>query len=235
MLEFDVDSFLLACQHVGQTQGILISPGNGSPEGIISSSEARLRPIELQANWWIQHNGPFIGRLSKEGIAVAVLPSLYSGYVMVAGQTRIRVTSAIAQTLDSRAYVLYWCLGDRPLNLTNLVLWGWRRTKQDILFAAICTLISQASALAIPFLLWEMVDSRMIGSAPTFIPTLIIIICTGAFLLLHLAIKTALYRVETLLSVLYQATISDRILRLSGTIFPTSGCKTSEHVRQKQG
>lgn len=213
-------------------------------EAIARASRLRLRRILLRPGWWQRDGGPILAYTCDDRRPVALLPMpghtyemldpIESGLMagganelsaMVGQQTieskRVRVTEAIANTLDPVAYIFYRPLPDGDLSALDLLKFTVRGRMKDVvtvlLMGALATLVGmlvpQATAVlidrAIPFGDGQLLVQMGVGLlAASF--------GSAAF---RLAQAIASMRVETASDATLQAAVWDKLLKLRSEFF----------------
>ena len=155
----------LACRAVGEAQGIAITcpslDGVDNPLRLIArASGFRTRRVKLSADWWSREGGPMLGRLTDGGRPVALIPESRNSYLLVdpARETRVRVTEAIARSLESNGVVFYRTLPTERPTILGLVRFALPLIRGDLWALVTIGLIGGMLGLVVPFTIATAID-----------------------------------------------------------------------------
>jgi NHLM bacteriocin system ABC transporter ATP-binding protein len=224
---------LAAAGSVGRALGMNINPPAQSEdlqrlkeplEAIARASRLRMRQVTLSDQWWQQDCGKAMvayTRSSHRPVALLqVTPSLYELLDPVA-QTRLRVDTKIAATLEPVAYIFYRSLPERIHKTTELIrftLFGLQKELLVILTTGVgVALLGMVTPYATGILIDNAIPDRnrsllvQIG-----LGLLLVALFTALFSLVQ---RFALLRMETTAEVSTQAAIWDKLLKLPVSFF----------------
>ncbi len=146
------DPLLQACRALGKSLGVIVVSPRETPFGatirdvvasIASASSLRHRTVVLKGKWWRNANGPLLAFRDADKRPVALLPSSNGGFQLydpVEDRT-VPVDSATAFTLNGFAYTFYRPLPSGQLSIWDLLSFGMRDSKRELLtivFMGIC-------------------------------------------------------------------------------------------------
>ncbi|MEQ8221749.1 MAG: NHLP bacteriocin export ABC transporter permease/ATPase subunit [Candidatus Eremiobacterota bacterium] len=137
------DTLFVACQITGKQTGIvfkepifeydkeLIDPVTA----IARASKVRHRKLTLEKNWWKKDNGPLLGFSTEDDRPVALLPLYSGGYEMIdpADNRRCRITEAVSSKIHLHAYMFYPPLPLKAITLADIMGFGLKYCKSDML------------------------------------------------------------------------------------------------------
>src|SRR6185295_19767230 len=169
------DPLLAAVQLAGQAQGIAIHSlpewQQGARQGdrlaqICEASRVRSRRVILRDDWWCRDNGPLVAfRVldSEQKIhrPVALLPASARSYEMAdpVELTRSPVDAALAESLSGEAHMLYSPLPERPVTGKDLLRFGLRGRRGDLLAVLLVGIAGGLLALLVPVLTGQIFGS----------------------------------------------------------------------------
>ncbi len=222
------DPLFAACVLVGGAQGIVMKPYprtagdavSADPlAAILRASRVRSRKVALRGCWWLEDNGPLVGRLVESQQPVALLrPKAVGPYVLVDPITRagLSVQAAVADTLEPFAYSLYRPFPSHPLRADDVVRFGVCGCGRDLLIVVAMALCVSALA-TIPALATGVLFNSVIPRAqrPQLLQmTLVLLATAAATTLFNLSQGIALLRIESRAGAAVQSAIWDRLLAL---------------------
>ncbi|MDL2205840.1 ATP-binding cassette domain-containing protein [Eubacteriales bacterium OttesenSCG-928-N13] len=128
--DFDDDDDLIGvCNVLGHYLGMEIKAPTydaGEPstrlESILTMSGMRYRRVTLVGKWWKRNSGPMVGQL-LDGTPITLLPRGMSSYVIYNPKldTTVKVTKAIADTIDDRATAVYRAFPDCKMGFWSML------------------------------------------------------------------------------------------------------------------
>jgi ATP-binding cassette subfamily C protein len=227
------DPLLAACQLVGREQGIEIanpgpaadvSRGSDPLETIARISRVRIRRVAMRDNWWTKDNGPLLAFLEQESEPVALLPTAGLRYVMVNPGTGTRhpVTSQLAETISSFAFVFYRPFPDRVLTAIELLRFGIQASsKQDVVTMLLMAVAVGLLALVTPIATGIIFDAIIPSAERQQLVQLTAILAVMAIgsALFQMTRGFAVLRLEAKMGASVQAGVWDRLLRLPAPFF----------------
>jgi len=220
------DPLLAACRLVGQALGLTIEPPpdtKGDPlRNIARASRVCYRQVVLRGQWWHADNGPLLAYL-ENGQPVALLPISPHSYELVnpATRTRTPVTPKVAASLAPLACVFYRSFPERALTILDLLKFGFRGGKNDLLVVALMGIATGILALLIPLAIGILFDSIIPAAERGQLVQLglVLLVSTLAACLFQLTQNIAVLRLEGKWDVSILAAVWDRLLRLSVSFF----------------
>lgn len=217
---------LASCRMVGRALGLVIK---GDPRthdgttkrdsfaGILGASRVRTRRVALRGSWWTEDSGPLLAFRSPDKQPVALLGdgAMYQLHDP-AKRSVTRVDQAVAEQLEPFAYSFYRPFLDAALRMRDVVRFGLRGVRRDIVVIAamvICAaLVSVVPAIATGVLFNTVIPGAQRSELLQM--TGILLACAGANALFAVAQRVALLRIETRASATLQAAVWDRLLSL---------------------
>jgi ATP-binding cassette subfamily C protein len=225
------DPLLAACQLVGRAAGIPIrapraAPGAPAPRdplaAIAGASRVRTRRVALRGRWWTGEHGPLLAFREADQRPVALLPSA-GGYTLYdpGAHTRERVTATVAATLAVFAQTFYRRFEDGGLSLRDLLTFGLRGCKADLLRILLAGLAVGALGLLVPIVTGVLFDRAIPGAQRMLLLQLGAGLAVAAFAtaLFELTRAIAVVRLGSRLSASLEAAFMDRLLDLPASFF----------------
>lgn len=229
------DLLLEACKLVGAYQGIqvqrstVISEEQDSRrnplEDIANNSRMRTREISLDPRWWRKDHGPMLGSLvdGDDRVPVALLPTSPKSYELVnpADGSRQSVTPALAANLSSNAYVFYRSFPDKAVKVRDLIKFGFRGTRKDILVTLLLGLAGGLLNLVVPIMTGFAFDTVIPSAKGNYLWQVLAGLIVAAISLTAFQITRgiAILRLESRLDISIQAGVWNRLLSLPTPFF----------------
>lgn len=229
------DLLLEACKLVGAYQGIQIQrstvvseehDSRRNPlEDIANNSRMRTREVTLDPRWWRRDHGPLLGSLEdgEDSSPVALLPTSPKSYEMVnpANGTRQPVTPALAARLASNAYVFYRSFPDKAIKVRDLIKFGFRGTRKDILVTLVLGLAGGLLNLVIPIMTGFAFDTVIPSANGNYLIQVLVGLIVAALSVTAFQITRgiAILRLESRLDISIQAGVWNRLLSLPTSFF----------------
>jgi NHLM bacteriocin system ABC transporter ATP-binding protein len=229
----DKPPLLAAAGAVGRALGVTINPPAQSEdlhrlkeplEAIARASRLRMRQVTLSDQWWQQDCGKAMvayTRSSHRPVALLqVTPSLYQLLDPVA-QTRLRVDTKIAATLEPVAYIFYRSLPERIHKTTELIRFTLFGLQKELLVILTTGVGVALLGMVTPYATGILIDNAI----PDRNRSLLVQIGLGLLLaalftaLFSLVQRFALLRLETTAEISAQAAIWDKLLKLPVSFF----------------
>jgi ATP-binding cassette subfamily C protein len=225
------DVLLAACQLVGGAMAITVSPPKPSTgqtrleplQQIALASRVRVRPVSLSGTWWQADNGPLLAYREEGGLAVALLPTDAGGYDLVdpVSGEHTPVSEEVAQRLSPRAHTFYRSFPEKALALKEVLEFGLRGGRKDLVTVILCGLAAGTVAMATPLanvvLFNTVIPSANESQLMSLILGLAAVAIGGAAFDLTRAIS--LLRLEGRVDASVQAAVWDRLLSLPVPFF----------------
>jgi NHLM bacteriocin system ABC transporter ATP-binding protein len=228
----DAEPVLHACQLVASAIG-LEAKAHPSTDAVLTYEERvtaiatasgfRTRVVALRDDWWTEDNGPLLGQLAGSMDPVALLPNGPRAYVCIDATTgnRTPVTAAVSQKLSGFAHTLYRPLPEGSLRASDLVRFGIRGVKKDLLWVLYMAIIVGVFGTVTPFITGQVFDAAIPQAQRTaligFGIALVVAAAAGALFKYVQGVATT--RIQTRMSSTIQAAVWDRILNLPTTFF----------------
>lgn len=217
---------LRACALVGAAQGIEIRGPTGVAAGdsldpveaIARASGVRARPVTLRPAWQHAEAGPLLGFLTDGERPVALLAGPRGRYFLVNPDSaqRTPVSADGAPELRPTAYQFYRSFPRRAVSARELLSFGLRGSRGDLLAALLLGLAGGALALLVPVAFARIVGAIIpIGARGQLLQlAAVLVVVVLATALFDFARGIALLRIETRLENTLQAAVWDRLLDL---------------------
>lgn len=223
---------LLACQSIGKTLGVNFHAPPDSKlrvkqkdpvMAIAKVSSVRVRQVLLKDNWWTRDLGPMVAFREADNSPVALLPETpqrYKLYNPMLGES-VTVNPTIAGSLSGIAYSFYQPFPQKKIGLIDLLLFGFRPAKRDLLTVFFMGLGGGLLNLLVPITTGILFDSAIPGSQRGQILVLSLFLLVGAIAsgLLNLTRGFAVLRLQGKMDATIQAAVWDRLLRLPVPFF----------------
>jgi len=155
----------LVCDFVGIAIKIhpdMAKPGDSDPLDLIASaSNFRYRKVALRDDWWKRDHGPMLAYLEDGRRPVALLSRKPGHYLMVDPVTREhkKVTEALALQLEPFAYFFFRPLPEKRATVRDLLSYGFRKQRRDLVWILATGVIVAVIGLATPFLTGKLFDT----------------------------------------------------------------------------
>ncbi len=221
------DPLLAACRMVGRAQDIEIRPHPDSKRGvkqkdplanIAKASRMRIRRVRLKDRWWSRDAGPLLGFLEEGAQPVAILPTKPGRYELwdPIEETREPVTSALAASLNSSAYVFYRTLPDRALSGREVIRFGISKCRSDILRIVLMGVAAGLLGLVAPIVTGVLFDTVIPGAdlSQLLALALAMTVSATAVAFFHIVRGLSILRIEGKMEWQLEAAIWDRLLNL---------------------
>ncbi|HWL53118.1 MAG TPA: NHLP bacteriocin export ABC transporter permease/ATPase subunit [Chthoniobacteraceae bacterium] len=188
---------------------------------LVRAASIRKRRVVLEPGWWQRDNGPLIGFLTQEGEAVALLPR--RGRYLMLRQTgeEIPVTAEVAARLGFHAEALYRTLPDRRLTLRDLLAFGFRGNRGDVVMLVAMVLATGLLGIVLPALTGRTFDLIIPQGDRALMWQVGAALVSAAVVraLLELVRGVALIRIGSRTDAGLQAAVWDRLLKLPARFF----------------
>jgi NHLM bacteriocin system ABC transporter ATP-binding protein len=224
------DTLLAACQLVGEKMGIVFkAPGGLAMAGsdplaaIAWASRIRHRQVVLKGEWWKQDVGPLLGHMEEDKRPVALLPVSPGLYEVNDPTTRerVRVARENVHHLNPFAFTFYRPFPNRPLKGLDLIRFGIRGCRADIvtiiLMATMGALLGMITPIATGIVFDTFIPDGARGQLAQI--ALILLVCAFATAAFDITKAVALLRFESKIDASIQAGVMDRLLSLPVPFF----------------
>lgn len=225
------DRLIAALRLVAEPLGLEVRVPAGEPLGVHSpldevarASGFNLRFVELREGWWSRDGGPLLGFRSTDDLEpVALLPDGPTRYRLVdpaTGET-CRIGAAQAAQLFSKAFMLYRPLPSEAKNLWDIMRFGVRGTRPDMVTIFGMGLLSALFGLLTPIAGGELVENVLPRSDYAFHFAIIAALAAAAIAdaTMDVTQAVALVRVQGRMDSSIQAGIWTRLLSLRAPFF----------------
>jgi NHLM bacteriocin system ABC transporter ATP-binding protein len=226
------DPTLLACEAVGKYLGVPIVPASVSLRGgaikdvvagIARASDLRHRVVVLKGKWWINASGPLLAFRDRDMRPLALLPAadgVQQLYDPVEQRTT-KVNGEIALALNGFAYTFYRPLPSRKLSIWDLLSFGMRDARPELLTIVSMGICGGLLAMLFPIATGIIFDSIIPGAQRGQLLQIcaFLVIATIAASMFTLVRNFAMLRLEGKMGAALQAAVWDRLLRLPVPFF----------------
>jgi NHLM bacteriocin system ABC transporter ATP-binding protein len=223
---------IAACALVGQYLGLRIKtpPDFDSPhhyqnplQEIARASRIRIRSVLLRDDWWTRDNGPLLAAREEDRRPVALLPVSAGRYDLhdpVTGE-QTPVDDVVAATLQPTAYMFYRPFPDRALNAWDLLRFGQRGARLDVLTLLLAGIAGGVLGLAVPIVTRNIFDALIPSGERGQLGVMggLLAVSAVAIMLFQLMRSIALLRIEGRTDSTIQAAVWDRLLSLPADFF----------------
>jgi NHLM bacteriocin system ABC transporter ATP-binding protein len=215
---------------VGDVQGITIRPPTRSELGrrtdaiaaIARASRFRTRTVRLEAVWWKEDAGPMVGFLKGSNTPVALL-KVRGGYMLddPTNDRQVRVDEEVAKELQAEARQFYTPLPERPITGLELVRFGARGLRSEVLVLIACGLVVAVLGLLTPIMTGKILGSLVPRAATGTIDqyVIILLVAAAAAAVLSMIQNLAALRIEGRVDLSAQSGIWDRLMSLPVRFF----------------
>ena len=225
------DPTLLACEAVGKCLGVPIAsvsvradlPIKDLIASIARASDLRYRVVVLKGQWWVNSSGPLLAFRESDMRPVALLPAADGGHRLYDSveQATTKVTGAVALSLNGFAYTFYRPLPGRKLSIRDLLSFGMRDVKRELLTIVIMGICGGLLGMVFPIATGIIFDSIIPGAQRGQLLQIcaFLVIATIAASMFTLVRNFAMLRLEGKMGAALQAAVWDRLLRLPVPFF----------------
>ena len=225
------DQVLAACELTGKHLGVpIVPPPDWSREqstdpvrAIARASGVRVRAVTLSDSWWASGIDAMVAFRSERGEPVTLLPRRGRGYDLVdpADGSRAEVDAKVAAGLRPTAYVLYPPLPAAGIGVRQLISFGLRGGRGDLLrtfgFSMVAGLLSLVIPIATGAILGNLVPQGSTGLIVAASASLFLIVFASTGFLL--ARSGGLLRIQGRLLSNMQSGLWDRLIGLPVEFF----------------
>ncbi len=226
------DPLLAACRMVGMAQDMEIRPHPNFKRGvkqkdplanIAKASRMRIRKVRLKDRWWCRDAGPLLGFFEEGAQPVALMPMKPGKYELwdPVEETREPVTSALAASLNSSAYVFYRTLPDRALSGREVIRFGISKCRSDILRIVLMGVAAGLLGLVAPIVTGILFDTVIPDADLSQLLALVLAMTVSATAVacFHIVRGLSILRIEGKMEWQLEAAIWDRLLNLPPPFF----------------
>lgn len=227
----EIEGAYEVCRAVGEAMGVeMIAPigavsGETTEQAVIRVAEAsniRYRQVLLRNDWWTQDQGPMVG-FTLNGVAVALLKQRGRGYTFSSASSgeAVAANAQLSASLDPRAYVFYRTFPHRKLGLRDLLEFGLRDGKTDIVMilgaGVLAGLLGMAMPVATGVLFDQVIPDGQRGNLVQL--SVLLFSSSVSIFLMGLAQSFATQRLEGRMESAVSAAVWDRLLNLPTSFF----------------
>lgn len=225
------DPVLAACQLLGNIQQIPIRTQPSTDrkyshtqqvERIAQASRVRTRKVVLQGEWWNNDSGPMVAFVeeSKKPIVLAFEGSVYQLYNPFE-KNAVSVNAELAAQLEPFAFAFYRPLPIRELNGLDLLRFGMRGAKNDLMMMLLMGIAGGILSMVTPIFIGILFDTTIPrGNRSDLLIIGVFLLATAfASALFQVTRSIALLRISGKLDSSIQAAIWDRVLALPASFF----------------
>ncbi len=225
------DPVLAACQLLGNIQQIPIRTQpeterkynhSQKVERIAQASRVRTRKVVLQGEWWNHDSGPMVAFMDENKKPI-VLAYAGTGYQLhdPFEKTAVPVTAELAAQIEPFAFAFYRPLPARALNGLDLLRFGMRGAKNDLLMMLFMGIAGGILSMVTPIFIGILFDTTIPRGdrSELFIIGVFFLAAAFASALFQVTRSIALLRISGKLDSSIQAAIWDRVLALPASFF----------------
>ena len=225
------DATLLACEAVGNHLGVPIASISVTTEttvkdyvsSIARTSDLRHRIVVLKGKWWVNSSGPLLAFRESDTRPVALLPASDGGYQIYdpMEQTTCKLNEDVALGLNGFAYTFYRPLPFGVLKIWDLLAFGIRDAKRELLTIVLMGICGGLLGMVFPIATGIIFDSIIPGAQREQLIQICVflVIATIAASMFTLVRNFAMLRLEGKMGSALQAAVWDRLLRLPVPFF----------------
>ncbi|HEX4380757.1 MAG TPA: NHLP bacteriocin export ABC transporter permease/ATPase subunit [Candidatus Acidoferrum sp.] len=225
------DATLLACEAVGKCLGAPISSISVTTEttikdyvsSIARTSDLRHRIVVLKGKWWVNSSGPLLAFRESDTRPLALLPASDGGYQIYdpIEQATSRLSAEAALSLNGFAYTFYRPLPFGVLKIWDLLAFGMRDAKRELLTIVLMGICGGLLGMVFPIATGIIFDSIIPGAQRNQLLQICVflVIATIAASMFTLVRNFAMLRLEGKMGSALQAAVWDRLLRLPVPFF----------------
>ncbi len=226
------DPLVASCRLVGAALGVAIGDVPEAAEGrsleyglrqIARASYLRVRQVALTGAWWQEDGGPLLASYVAGGQAVALLPTSPRSYALHDPLARggVPLTAELAARLSPYAHTFYRPFPQRALGLWDVLSFGLRGLRRDLLMVLLMGLAVGLLGVLGPIATGIVFDRAIpqADSAQLLTIGLLLLVIALASALFQVVRSIAMLRIEGRVEGAVQAAIWDRLLSLPVPFF----------------
>jgi NHLM bacteriocin system ABC transporter ATP-binding protein len=221
-----------ACALVGQALGVTIKAPpdfdslheyQNPLQEIARASRVRVRWVLLRDDWWLRDNGPLLAFRGEERQPVALLPVSARRYELhdPVKRERIPVDEAVAASVQPVAYMFYRPFPDRRLSAWDVLRFGGRGARLDVLMLLVVGIAGGVIGLVVPIVTRLIFDTLIPSGEHGQLIVMggILAASAVAVALFQVVRSVSLLRIEGRMDSAIQAAVWDRLLSLPADFF----------------
>ncbi len=229
----DLSPLITACRIAGAALGVRVDmrpdpiDGRNEPQtldSIVRAAGLRMRRVTLRGKWWQNDNGVMIGFMRDDQRPVTLIPgrTVYTMHDPVV-RARPTIDKPLAAQIGDQAYQFYRTLPYQPLSAWDLLRFGLRGTRADLLTIGLMGLLVGLTSLGVPLVVSRIFDTIIPSANQSLLLQLcLLLIVLGFSSAMFLIVQnTAVLRVEMRVEASLQAALWDRLLHLPPPFFRT--------------
>jgi NHLM bacteriocin system ABC transporter ATP-binding protein len=189
---------------------------------IARASRFRTRRVALRDDWWMRDNGPLLAYITDGDRPVALLTPKPGHYDLhEVGEIPIRVTAAVADSLQLFAHTFYRPFAATALGIRDVIAFGARGCKRDMTSILVVSLAAATLGLLPSWTTGRLFNDVVPGAERGQLVqlTIILLVTAIAMAMFELARGVALLRVEGQMGNAIQSAVWDRLLSLPMSFF----------------
>ncbi len=190
---------------------------------IAKASRVRARRVALRDDWWRHDHGPLLAQIAATEAPIALLPTSTSSYEAVdpGSGERFKVTASLAEQLSPFATSFYRRFPERNLTAWNLMRFGARGLRRDVVTLALMGIALGLLGTVMPALTGTLFDSAIPGADRPLVAQItaalfLVALVSAAFSLTQ---GIASLRIQSRMDYAIQAALWDRLLDLPSGFF----------------
>jgi NHLM bacteriocin system ABC transporter ATP-binding protein len=230
--EPEMDPLLAAARRVGEVLDIAVEPlpvsAGAAPQRdplatLARANRFRTRQVVLRDGWWREDCGPLLSWAGEERRPVALVSVRGPGYLLfdpVRGE-EVPVTAALAAEVSPLAQSFYRPFPDRSMGIRDLLSFGLRGCRRDVLTVLGMGVAGGVLSLVVPLAMARVFNDIIPGAARSELVQLsaVLLVIAVASALFAITSGIALVRLESRMGSAVQAGVWDRLLSLPMTFF----------------
>lgn len=222
-----------ACRVIGDVLGVTMKPHPDLVRGIqvrnpvtaiARASGVRYRRVALKDEWWRESSEPLLAFRDADQSPLALIPRRSrGGYMMVDpdNATPRKLDRTLAAALNPFAYMFYRPFPEKALSIRDLLAFGVRNSRHEVLTIVMLTAGIGVVGIALPVLTGVIFDSLIPNARRSDLVTVaaLIIVAAVASAGLTLTRGFAVLRLQGRMAATLQAGLWDRLLSLPVPFF----------------
>lgn len=185
--------------------------------------------VKLEDKWWKNSCGPMMGVSRENGVFLPLLPKGFNYYYPDSGDNMVRVTGKNASGIQDYAYCFYRRLPSESLTQKQFFRFMLDNIpKFHLWYVLVLSLVIAVLGTAIPYatkLIFDQVVPS--GNANTLWALMLVLLNTALAIGLLSNVRTKIFMgVKSMMAVVAQTALFDRLYRLKATYFRTESAGT---------
>jgi ATP-binding cassette subfamily C protein len=192
-------------------------------QDVMHASRFRTRKVKLDAGWWKKDTGSLLGFTGSEQKPVALVQQGPGKMICIdpVSGTRQRMTASLSKQLQPYAWQFYPPLPDKVIDGKELVSFGIRNCRREIVIVLILALVGGLLSLLVPMITGFVFDQIIPYGKFRLLAVFGAILVLSAFSvsLFQLIRSLTMVRLETKIDFILQSAVWDRLLNLPVPFF----------------